>query len=95
MLIVAYVVILCIPLVEGYAEEVNTEDDDVLVLTNDNFDDIVNDEVAIMVEFYAPWWVLIMSIVIVTVHVFENEGHVHNGRYSAQYFIIHRCSDEL
>lgn len=45
-----------IPVVEGFGGEVKiAEEDDVLVLTNDNFDHVVNPKDAILVEFYAPW----------------------------------------
>jgi protein disulfide-isomerase A1 len=32
-----------------------TEEDDVLVLTNDNFDGALKDNQYVLVEFYAPW----------------------------------------
>lgn len=45
-----------IPVVEGFGGEVKvTEEDDVLVLTNDNFLHVVGPKDAILVEFYAPW----------------------------------------
>lgn len=31
------------------------EESDVLVLTKDNFDKVINDNDNVMVEFYAPW----------------------------------------
>jgi len=41
--------------VESEAEP--TEDNGVLVLTDDNFDDAISNNDVILVEFYAPWYV--------------------------------------
>lgn len=36
-------------------EDEEKEESDVLVLTKDNFDKVINDNDNVMVEFYAPW----------------------------------------
>lgn len=45
-----------IPVVEGFGGNIDiVEDDDVLILTRDNFLHVVNPKDVILVEFYAPW----------------------------------------
>lgn len=45
-----------IPVVEGFGGNVDIlEEDDVLVLTRDNFLHVVTPKDLILVEFYAPW----------------------------------------
>lgn len=38
------------------------EEDDVLVLTTKTFDSVVNDKDIILVEFYAPWFVILFYV---------------------------------
>ena len=37
------------------------EEESVFVLNNDNFDFVVNKYSTVLVEFYAPWWVIVLS----------------------------------
>jgi len=43
---------------EAESEEPSvTEDNEVMVLTSNNFDDIISSNDVILVKFYAPWYV--------------------------------------
>ena len=46
---------------ESSSDEVK-EEDDVLVLTAKTFDSVVKDKDVILVEFYAPWFVLVFNV---------------------------------
>jgi len=48
------IMLICLVAVSVKAEETQIEDD-VYVLTDDNFDEVVNKHEHILVEFYAPW----------------------------------------
>lgn len=50
---ISFFVLLSLFVVFSFGEEI--DDPDVVVLTKDNFDEIVNNEDLIVVEFYAPW----------------------------------------
>ena len=41
--------------ISGYARAEESEDSDVVVLTNDSFDDFVSENKYVLAEFYAPW----------------------------------------
>ena len=41
--------------IAGYARADESEDSDVVVLTNDSFDDFVSENKYVLAEFYAPW----------------------------------------
>lgn len=49
-----FVVILVQALLAGAKEEVE-EEDGVLVLTTDNFNDVIKEHRVVMVQFHAPW----------------------------------------
>jgi len=50
---ISFFVLLSLFVVFSFSEEI--DDPDVVVLTKDNFDEIVNNEDLVVVEFYAPW----------------------------------------
>lgn len=45
---------------ETSESEVAKEEDDVLVLTSKTFDSVVKEKDVVLVEFYAPWYVIIV-----------------------------------
>ena len=46
---------------ESSSDEVK-EEDDVLVLTTKTFDSVVKEKDVILVEFYAPWFVIVFNV---------------------------------
>jgi len=47
---------------DSSADEEVKEEDDVLVLTSKTFDSVVKEKDVILVEFYAPWFVVLFDV---------------------------------